>query len=104
VAQRLIGIPKYFSVAEYRPWTNLPVKEIEQLGFKVAMYSMSMTLILTKAMKDFAEYLKENGNTKGIVHLMADYNKDYNERILNLKDYDKEEALLASRLKNRGGP
>lgn len=99
VARRLKDVPKYLDVTEWRPWTNLPIQEIKKLGFKVAMYSNSLNLIITKAMQNFAKHLKENGNTKGIVHLMADLHKEYNE-VLGLNEHNETENKIVSKVRS----
>jgi 2,3-dimethylmalate lyase len=101
VACRLKDVPRYLSVTEWRPWTNLSLNEIKELGFKVAMFSNSLNLIITKAMQNFAKHLKEYGNTKGIVHLMADLHKDYNDDILGLKHYNETESLIVNKIRDR---
>jgi len=101
VARRLGDVPKYFSVLEWSPWTNIPIEEIKRLGFKVAMYSNSLNLILTKAMENFAKHLKEHGDTRGLVPLMAKLHEEYNY-VLGLTEYTKLENQIVDRIRSGG--
>ena len=60
----LDGIPLMIDVFETWPWTQRPVQELEQLGYKLAIYCLSATLAYAYAAREVFRTLREAGQTR----------------------------------------
>jgi 2-methylisocitrate lyase-like PEP mutase family enzyme len=60
----LDGIPLMIDVFETWPWTQRPVRELEQLGYRLAIYCLSATLAYAHAAREVFRTLRDTGHTR----------------------------------------
>jgi len=83
VPREITNVPLMFNVLEAWPWTNIPISDIEQMGYKLVIYCLSATMVYASALSDLFYAIKHDGHTKRIEHKLMDL-RDY-ETILGLK-------------------
>ena len=72
----------------------LPVKELESIGFKIAIYPASPWMAAIKGIQQVLEELKENGSTKGFSDGMVSFQEMF--EVVGLSHYrNLEERFLA---------
>ena len=96
ITELLRGVPLLVNVVEGGGKTPVfPVKELEAMGFRIAIYPASAWMAVIKAMQRVLRELKENGSTEGFADHMVSFRemfetvgfshyKDLEERFLSL--------------------
>ena len=64
---------------------NLPVKALERMGFKIAVYPIESLLVYAKALRDLAETLKSTGSVKSMKNRMVSFGEI--KEILGLPEF-----------------
>lgn len=87
-------VPLMFDVLEAWPWTNIPLQEIEQLGYKLVIYCLSATLAYAKAVKCVLQSIIDVGHTMDIAQDLMDL--DEYEEILGLSNIERNRLRLSA--------
>jgi len=91
VPRVITSVPLLFNVLEKAwPWTNIPLIDLEKIGYKMVIYCLATTLTYARATKNLLTAMKERGSTAGLVETMMDLN-------------EYEEILGLSYINNRNG-
>ena len=98
VPKEVRNVPLMFDVIEAWPWTNLPIKEIEQIGYKMVIYCLSATMAYAKTLFDLFSLIKDVGYTKDFLPNLMDLH-EY-EKILGLPEMIQEKGILESETSN----
>jgi 2-methylisocitrate lyase-like PEP mutase family enzyme len=95
VPRVITSTPLLFDVLEKAwPWTDIPLSDIEKMGYKAVIYCLATTLTYAKATKDLLSTIKEKGCTSGLVEAMMDLH-EY-EEILGLSDINNRNDKVIS--------
>ena len=77
VPKEIRNAPLMFDVIEAWPWTNMPVKEIEQIGYKMVIYCLSATMAYAKTLFNLFSLIKKTGHTQ-----------DFMSNLMELHEYE----------------
>ena len=77
VPKEIRNVPLMFDVIEAWPWTNMPVKEIEQIGYKMVIYCLSATMAYAKTLFNLFSLIKKTGHTQ-----------DFMSNLMELHEYE----------------
>ena len=98
VPQIISNVPLMFDVIEAWPWTNLPIKEIEQIGYKMVIYCLSATMAYAKTLFNLFSLIKNVGHTKDFIPNLMELN-EY-EKILGLPILIEEKSIIEDEVRN----
>jgi 2-methylisocitrate lyase-like PEP mutase family enzyme len=84
IPKEVSHVPLMFDVIEAWPWTNIPIKEIEQMGYKMVIYCLSATMAYAKTLFNLFSLIKDVGHTK-----------DFSSNLMDLHEYEKILGLPA---------
>lgn len=87
IAKEING-PKIISIVEANETANLTSKDLESMGFTIALYALSALSSAIRAIADTLNELRDTGTTKGRVSQMASY-----EEITRIVDHDYYQRL-----------
>lgn len=94
IPSALTDIPLLANMIEGGKTPCLSASELEELGFKIAVFALSGLFAATRAIEDCFHFLKKNGTTAGLEHRSSFNNyKD----IIGLKKYQELEKSLLHR-------
>ncbi len=71
IARDLADIPLMTNVFEAWPWTLRPARELEDLGYKLAIYCLSLTLAYTHASQEVLKVIRDGRSTSEKLAQMA---------------------------------
>jgi 2,3-dimethylmalate lyase len=94
---KLKGISQFHLATEWRPWSNLPLAQVNEMGFKAVCFAMTLTLMIAKTMLKCANHLKNVGDSRMLLSEMLDFHKEYHEGILGLSEFSKIEKQLTKK-------
>ena len=97
VPKEITSVPLMFDVLEAWPWTNIPLGELEKMGYKVVIYCLTATLAYAKAVQEVLGAILEMGHTQGISNRLMDLH-EY-EEILGLPEINARRAELSDEAK-----
>ena len=92
VPKEIRNVPLMFDVVEAWPWTNIPIKEIEQIGYKMVIYCLSATMAYAKTLFNLFSLIKNIGHTKDFIPNLMDLH-EY-EKILGLPIMIQEKSTI----------
>lgn len=78
VCRRFSLIPLLANMVEGGKTPFLPAKDLEELGFRLAIYPVTMVLAATFQMKKVLKELKEKGTTQGVWKEMLSFDEVFN--------------------------
>lgn len=78
VCRRFSSIPLLANMVEGGKTPFLPAKDLEELGFRLAIYPVTMVLAATFQMKKVLKELKEKGTTQGVWKEMLSFDEVFN--------------------------
>lgn len=94
VPKEITSVPLMFDVLESWPWTNIPLPELEAMGYKLVIYCLAATFTYAKAVKNLFTSILEAGHTRDVVDAMMDLH-EY-EEILGLSSINARGEELAA--------
>ncbi|MCB2141219.1 isocitrate lyase/PEP mutase family protein [bacterium] len=92
VPKEVTNVPLMFDVVEAWPWTNIPLQEIEQMGYKMVIYCLSATMAYAKILSNLFSEIKKVGHTKDFTHNLMDLH-EY-EKVLGLPKMIREKSTI----------
>jgi len=95
VPRVITSVPLLFDILEKAwPWTDIPLNDLEKMGYKVVIYCLATTLTYARATKNLLSVIKERGSTSGLVEEMMDL-QEY-EEILGLSNINDRNSKVLS--------
>jgi 2,3-dimethylmalate lyase len=99
VPKEITSVPLMFDVFEAWPWTNIPLPELKQMGYKVVIYCMAATLAYAKAVQELFAVIREIGHTQVLTDKLMDRH-EYEEILLTseLNEWTEQTNIEAKKI------
>ena len=71
IARDLEGVPLMINCFETWPWTLVPTEALQDMGYKLVIFCLSMTLGYLDVCRRILQEIKARGTTEGILDILA---------------------------------
>ena len=97
-----IQVPLLANLTEFGKTPLLTKKELEDLGYNIAIYPVTSLRLAMKAIEDGLSWLQEHGTQKGIIDRMQTRSRLYD--VIRYEDYNRfDQDIFNFSLDGQGG-